>query len=419
MPQKLKNMDIETREIAIRSLRANSGEVDGLPRNPRKISKKMLEKLKKSLQESPEMLRLRELIVVPHGDGFVVIAGNQRLEAAKAVGMETLPCKVLPADTDPAKLREYAIKDNLPFGEDDWEVIASDWDTAELEEWGMSVPEEWQSFEDKMMRADAMVETDEYNKFLEKFEIAKTTDDCYTPVEVYEAVASWVADQYGVERRRFIRPFYPGGDYQRYTYADGCVVVDNPPFSILSEILKFYNERGVRFFLFAPTLTLFSSSSSSSSSTALPAGVTVIYENGASVNTSFLTNLEDRCIRVRSVPSLYRVAQAAADEFAKSMHKELPKYSYPDNIVTSAFVARLSKYGIDFSFSVGESEPIRAMDAQKEVGKTIYGNGYIVSEKAAAEKAAAEKAAAEKAAAQRWQLSDREKQIIKKLNNHV
>ena len=138
-------MDIETREISIRSLRANSGEVDGLPRNPRKISKKMLEKLKKSLQESPEMLRLRELIVVPYGDEFVVIAGNQRLEAAKAVGMTTLPCKVLPDDTPVEKLREYAIKDNLPFGEDDWEVIASEWDTAELEEWGMSVPEEWKA----------------------------------------------------------------------------------------------------------------------------------------------------------------------------------------------------------------------------------------------------------------------------------
>jgi len=136
-------MDIDIREIEIRDLRPNNGEVEGLPRNPRKISKKNLEKLKKSVQDAPEMLRLRELIVVPHGDGFVVIAGNQRLEAAKAVGMEKLPCKVLPADTDPTKLREYAIKNNLPFGEDDWEVIASDWDTAELEEWGMSVPEQW------------------------------------------------------------------------------------------------------------------------------------------------------------------------------------------------------------------------------------------------------------------------------------
>lgn len=138
-------MDIETRDIEIRNLRPNNGEVEGLPRNPRKISKKNLEKLKKSVQDAPEMLRLRELIVVPHGEGFVVIAGNQRLEAAKAVGMTALPCKMLPADTDPAKLREYAIKDNLPFGEDDWDVIASEWDTAELEEWGMEVPETWKA----------------------------------------------------------------------------------------------------------------------------------------------------------------------------------------------------------------------------------------------------------------------------------
>lgn len=156
------NMDIDIKEISIRDLRPNNGEVDGLPRNPRKISKKNLEKLKKSVQDAPEMLRLRELIVVPHGDGYVVIAGNQRLEAAKAVGMETLPCKVLPEDTDPAKLREYAIKDNLPFGEDDWEVMASDWDTAELEEWGMVVPEKWKdnpTAEEDDFDADSVKET--------------------------------------------------------------------------------------------------------------------------------------------------------------------------------------------------------------------------------------------------------------------
>lgn len=128
---------MEAKEIEIRYLRPNNGEIDGLPRNPRKISKKQLEKLKKSLADAPEMLRLRELICVEHPDGPVVIAGNQRLEAAKALGWKTLPCKVLPEDTDPAKLREYAIKDNLPFGEDDWEVLTTEWDTSELEEWGM------------------------------------------------------------------------------------------------------------------------------------------------------------------------------------------------------------------------------------------------------------------------------------------
>lgn len=143
-------MKIETREIEIRNLRANDGSMEGLPRNPRKISKKKLEQLKKSVKDAPEMLKLRELIVVENGGAFVVIAGNQRLEAAKALGFVTLPCKVLPADTDPAKLREYAIKDNLPFGEDDWEVLSGEWDVAELEEWGMEVKRKTEKYTSKI-----------------------------------------------------------------------------------------------------------------------------------------------------------------------------------------------------------------------------------------------------------------------------
>jgi hypothetical protein len=93
------------------------------------------------------MLRLRELIVIPHEGEFVVIAGNQRLEAAKAVGMQTLPCKVLAEDTAPAKLREYAIKDNLPFGEDDWEILTEQWDPIELSEWGLECKSEQKTSE--------------------------------------------------------------------------------------------------------------------------------------------------------------------------------------------------------------------------------------------------------------------------------
>ena len=61
---------------------------------------------------------------------------------------------------------------------------------------------------------------------------------------------------------------------------------------------------------------------------------------------------------------------------------------------------------------------IRELDMQKEQGKAIFGGGYLLAEKAAAEKAAAEKAAAEKAAATVWQLSEREKEIVKSLGNH-
>ena len=101
-------------------------------------------------------------------------------------------------------------------------------------------------------------EDDEYRAFKEKFRAKKTTDDCYTPGPVYEAVADWVAKEYAADKSRFVRPFFPGGDYEHFSYPEGCAVVDNPPFSILSRILTFYHGHGIPFFLFAPALTLFS-----------------------------------------------------------------------------------------------------------------------------------------------------------------
>lgn len=60
-----------------------------------------------------------------------------------------------------------------------------------------------------------------YQGFVDKFKAAKTTDDCYTSENVYEAVAGWVAEEYHLERERFMRPFYPGGDYEYETYPEG------------------------------------------------------------------------------------------------------------------------------------------------------------------------------------------------------
>ena len=216
----------EIREIKIRDLRTNNGEVEGLPRNPRKISKKNLEKLKKSVQDAPEMLRLRELIVVPHGGQFIVIAGNQRLEAAKDVGMETLPCKVLPEDTDPAKLREYAIKDNLPFGEDDWEIIASDWDTAELEEWGMSVPEKWES-----KSKEKQISEDELEKLLSD----AMADNCKEWLNQFDLLISNGCGLHslteGACRAAFLKAKYKGCDYPAYYSAYFTPQIINTPAS--------------------------------------------------------------------------------------------------------------------------------------------------------------------------------------------
>lgn len=109
------------------------------------------------------------------------------------------------------------------------------------------------------VRGEIMALGESYEEFVEKFKPKKTTDDCYTPPRVYEAVKDWVVKEYGIDPTKVVRPFYPGGDYERFEYPKGCVVLDNPPFSILAKILRHYDERGIAYFLFAPTMTLFSS----------------------------------------------------------------------------------------------------------------------------------------------------------------
>jgi len=99
--------------------------------------------------------------------------------------------------------------------------------------------------------------SDDYAEFLKKFEVKKTTDDCYTPPRVYDAVKDWCVNEYGLDGRRIVRPFHPGSDYKSFAYQAGDVVIDNPPFSIIAKIVRFYKSLGVDFFLFAPALTTF------------------------------------------------------------------------------------------------------------------------------------------------------------------
>ena len=413
--------------IPISQIETNKGQIEGLPKNPRLIRDEHFKKLLQSIKDNPEMLYLRELLVYPHQGRYITIGGNMRLMAMRDLGYTEAPCKVIPEGTSIEQLKAYTIKDNAAYGEWDYDLLANEWDYDLLDGWCIDIPntdigetddesEEIKRMEEEFKRrmeaGEDLSEDEEYQAFLEKFKMKKTTDDCYTPKLVYDAVVEWVEKEYQVSRKTFVRPFYPNGDYQKEKYPKGCIVVDNPPFSILAEILQFYKEKGVRFFLFAPSLTLFSSSSSSSS-TALCVGVSITYENGANVATSFLTNLENRETRFRSAPTLFKAVEKANDEWSKSLHKELPKYTYPDNVVTSAFVARLSKYGIDFAVNVNQSCAISSLESQKESGKTIFGKGYLISEKAAAEKAAAEKAATT-----RWKLSDKEHKIIEQLSKY-
>lgn len=125
--------------IPVALLQCNEGQIEGLPRNPRFIKDERFKALVKSLQDDPEMLDLRELIVYPHGKKFVVIGGNMRLRAGKELGFETMPCKILPADTPIEKLKAYVIKDNNAFGNDDFDLLANEWDAEFLEDCGFDL----------------------------------------------------------------------------------------------------------------------------------------------------------------------------------------------------------------------------------------------------------------------------------------
>lgn len=129
-------------ELKLTELAPNEGQIDGLPANPRQISSEKLEQLVKSLQDDPEMLNLREVLVVPHGGKYVIIGGNMRYRAALRIGMETIPCKILPENTPVEKLRAITIKDNTPFGAWDFAMLGVDWDSEELAEWGVEGVEE-------------------------------------------------------------------------------------------------------------------------------------------------------------------------------------------------------------------------------------------------------------------------------------
>jgi ParB-like chromosome segregation protein Spo0J len=131
---------IKSKLIPVNSIEQNKGQIDGLPKNPRLIKDAKFEKLKKSIEGNPEMLGARELIVYPYNDKFVIIGGNMRFTACKELGYKELPCKVLPADYSAEQLRAITIKDNVAFGENDWENLANEWDAQELEEWGLDVP---------------------------------------------------------------------------------------------------------------------------------------------------------------------------------------------------------------------------------------------------------------------------------------
>ena len=130
--------------IDMAKLHPNTGQLEGLPANPRQITEEKYELLKKNIQDYPEMLNLRGLMVYPLADGnYVVIGGNMRYRAMEELGYTSAPCVVIPAETPVETLKAYTIIDNNGFGKYDWDMIANEWDADEVQGWGLDLPEDW------------------------------------------------------------------------------------------------------------------------------------------------------------------------------------------------------------------------------------------------------------------------------------
>jgi hypothetical protein len=130
--------------IKITNLHLNTGQIPGVPANPRFIKDESYEKLKQSIIDDPEMLDLRELLVYPHPEKkghFIIIGGNMRYRICKELKYKTIPCKEIPKETSAEKLRAYLIKDNVGFGDWDTDLLANDWNTGDLEAWGVDIPD--------------------------------------------------------------------------------------------------------------------------------------------------------------------------------------------------------------------------------------------------------------------------------------
>jgi hypothetical protein len=116
-------------------------KVKGNPSNPRVIKNDKFLKLVKSIQEFPEMLKLRPIVV---DEDMVVLGGNMRLKASKAAGLTDVWVEVAKGLSEEKK-KEFIVKDNVGFGEWEWDMLANEWDSVELAEWGLDV---WENTDD-------------------------------------------------------------------------------------------------------------------------------------------------------------------------------------------------------------------------------------------------------------------------------
>ena len=130
-------MNIEIRQMQLTDLEPNTGQVPGLPSNPRQWTKTDVERIAASLKETPELFEARPIIAVYYNGKYVILGGNLRYEGARHNKEKHVPVAVIPDDTPVDKMKEIVIKDNGTFGAWDFDSLANEWGDLDLTGWGV------------------------------------------------------------------------------------------------------------------------------------------------------------------------------------------------------------------------------------------------------------------------------------------
>jgi len=143
--------------------------------NPRVIRGNKFDKLVNSIKEFPEMLKLRPIVI---DEDNIILGGNMRYKACIEAGLKDIPVKVAKGLTE-AQKKEFIIKDNVGFGEWDWNLLANDWNEKQIEEWGLDV---WQPEED----IDVVSELKEVSEIDSTYEVTITCKDKIEQKDIYK-----------------------------------------------------------------------------------------------------------------------------------------------------------------------------------------------------------------------------------------
>ena len=128
---------MQTQRIKLADLAPNKGQIPGLPSNPRQWTRTEVDKIAKSLKETPELFEARPIIVTPYGGKYIILGGNLRYEGCKANKDKDAPCIIIPEGTTVEKMKEIVVKDNGAFGSWDFDALANEWDDLPLVDWGV------------------------------------------------------------------------------------------------------------------------------------------------------------------------------------------------------------------------------------------------------------------------------------------